>query len=276
MSELIALLIAHKFLAAGAIVTATLVTLLSDRVHFMPTWDSPFRPLLGTLAGVAGVVLDRVQNGMSWSAAAIGAVSTVMTVLVAEVVAIVTKGGGGGGAGDATKTVAGKNTLRPSDPAGPYSAKMVAFGRAAVACACMVAVTGCPGFVDQIPAWIQSAIIIEQNIAAIVSGLRSAADLFMATASVPDATKQSVEQAFQDVSLAEAAVTELLYAGNAATQEQLDAAYDHLKNAYSNLTKLLANVGAVKEVASGLLAAKRGDGTVMLAPLALKVHVVKK
>lgn len=262
-------------LALVAIVIASVSRALKEDLPAVHSIAPKWRALLVLALGIVSGIVDAVVTGSPFAVAAMTVLKTSAPSFVLLLVETLL-GGGGAVDGGGTLSAGGKNSLKPDAPAGPYS-HMVRHHIVAIVCACMslVLFTGCIN-PSQIPQWIQSALIIEQNIAAIVSALKAASDFFMATANPSDDVKQRVAQAFQDVDLGEAAITELLNAGNSVTQEQLDAAYDHLKNAYSNLTQLLSNVGVVKEAATGLLAAKRGDGTVMLVPLALRVHVVKQ
>lgn len=290
IDQFVALIQSHAWIPLASIAIGFAVRLVKSdaAVAWFPVAIPPqVRSWLALGLGLVAGVLDKVVAGSSWSVALMGGIAAAITAISGHELVIESLRGGreigeakdsGAGGGGVPRAAVKIASLKPDAPVGPYS-HMVRHHLVALVCCVMSSVMfcGCAAFnPSQIPQWIQQALAVEQNIAAIVSALQAAADFFLSTTSVPDATKQSVEQAFQDVSLAEAAVSELLYAGDSVTQEQLDAAYDHLKTAYSNLTKLLANVGVVSEVASGAFAAKKGNGQVVLVPLALKVRVVKR
>jgi hypothetical protein len=262
-------------LALVAIVIASISRALKEDLPAVHSIAPKWRALLVLALGIVSGIVDAVVTGSPFAVAAMTVLKTSAPSFVLLLVETLL-GGGGAVDGGGTLSAGGKNSLKPDAPAGPYS-HMVRHHLVAIACACMslVLFTGCIN-PSQIPQWIQSALVIMQNLSSIVSALRSAADLFLMTSNPSDAVKQSVEKAFTDVELAEAGVTELLNAGQDVTQLQLDAAREKVLAAYSNLTKLLADLGAVNVAdAAGTLKATTGDGAQIGTPLLARERIVK-
>lgn len=87
ITQLIALGTAHAYAGIGGLFMALFVTLLTDRARFMASWDSPWRTVIGTLFGAAGMVLDMFGKGSVTSAAILSVVATVLPTLIAEITA---------------------------------------------------------------------------------------------------------------------------------------------------------------------------------------------
>ena len=85
MDRFLSLLVAHQWAAAASIVVLALYTLLSDRTRGL-TWDSPWRPLLATVFGVLGPVLDAVAHGAATASVLVSALITAAPTLYAEIV----------------------------------------------------------------------------------------------------------------------------------------------------------------------------------------------
>lgn len=283
ISALLALIVAHKFVAVGALGATTLVTLLSDRIGFLPTWTSPLRPLLGTLAGVAGVVCDQVSNGGSVSTAVIAALSTAGPVLVAELLALMGKGGGGGpGGGKVVQFPVPVKNDSGKPPAGPYSTPMTSLlwgpldlvGKRGVRAMRQVVAgvliatmaMGCAAIASITPI-LQTVIARGQDAIIILNILQSAIGAFFAVSPNPS-LQGKVDVAFQTAALALDAAIRATSGTVDLTAEQADAAFEEFRKAYDDLVQLLATIRIVTPTASTALQVRKGDGTYALVPLA--------
>ncbi len=88
LSQLAGMIAAHAWAGVGGLLAMTFVTLLTDRVHFLPSWDSPLRTFLGTLVGALGLVLNQTQDGGNPVATTISVVATTLPTLLAELAAL--------------------------------------------------------------------------------------------------------------------------------------------------------------------------------------------
>lgn len=244
LAPILVALFAHRYAAGGAAVCALFVTLLSDRVRIFPTWLSPWRTPLGTFAGIAGAALDAVSNGVSIQNVAIAAASTGLPTLIAECMALL---------------------MRKTPPLPMF-----------LLCLTLGACVGTPPAKTPFgPSWLEKAILIEQQSSAIVAALKAAADFYMATAGVPDSTKETIAKAFTDFSFAEAALSALTYGGEYVAQKDYDAASASAQTAYRSLLGLLKTLGIVRpQSAPDTLAVMRDGIVIGGVPLLLTERVV--
>ncbi len=91
VSQITSLIAAHEWAGLGGLLCMVFVTLLTDRAKFLPTWDNPLRPFLGTLVGAAGLILNRAQDGDSNVAMVVSVVATSLPTLLAELTLVLKK-----------------------------------------------------------------------------------------------------------------------------------------------------------------------------------------
>jgi hypothetical protein len=90
VSDFITLLATHQWSAASAGLVLALFTIFSNRTT-LPTWNSPFRPILATVFGVLGPTIDTAANHGNWQAYVIAQLAVVFPTLWTEISIIFTK-----------------------------------------------------------------------------------------------------------------------------------------------------------------------------------------
>lgn len=257
-------------LAIIAIALGALTRALGSDLPGFKSLSKAWRAVIVAGLGIVQGIVDMAAAGTPIKVAAVSVAKTTVPSLVLLVIEALF--GGGGTGPDAVSNGGGKAAgQQPS----PYGAKLVRgpwarvwIGAAVVAMCCA---TGCASLGGVIPV-LQDAILVAEDGQSILQALRAAFDFFSATNILSQDVQVKAQQAFQDAALALDAAVRALHGGKELDDQQIDAAFEDFRQAYTNLVAILRDLGVVQEKATGLLAAKRGDKDVVLIPLAFKVR----
>lgn len=235
LQPILALLIAHKFVAAGALLCVLFVTMLSARAKFMPTWDSPLRPALGVLFGVAGIVLDQYTGSGGVQTGAYAALSTGIAVCIGEL-AVYLQG-------------------KPSNiPPAAGLLALVFFGNTFNGCGYITA-ENVKTAVDAAGQFLSDV----QEYLALLASIRSIVDAAATASRIPSGVTATLDQL---LTAATDSTSELIRAKDAfgIGSTQYLAAMDSVKVAWSTLTDALKGSGVAADAPPDTLRATRASG----------------
>lgn len=243
----------------GGLIMSVFVTILTDRTHWFPSWDSPLRTFLGSISGTVGLGLNQAQNGNSSTAILTGVLFTSMPTLMAEFVAIWTKSKSTPSSGGPVKALIGSIRPSASKRPPPNVAALLSLVRmrvAMAACVLMaVVMVACGGTVQKIVSELPTVIADVQETQSLLEVLHAAAEVFLATSPNP-ATQATIEKGYAEVQLGLAALNDAAVAADDGAKGKLDEAKANAQHAYEVFEQLLRGFGVIK--GDGKVAVIRG------------------